>query len=226
MRQVKTYDTIIGKIVQDYDADFNKIRVFQEDINPELYFMLKDVLSYLNPTANMEAIKARVSYVFKKFSDKEVVKKRAIRNINCNMLTKYGLIRCITLCNSNNRASIALREFIYKLFDSSELESHLPEFKANMESADIQAELKKVDEEKTGGIVYFIKDSNSGYIKIGRTNGDIEGRLSQLQVGNPNELSVVKTIECDSHVMEKQLHEQYAAHHIRGEWFDLKHVEF
>jgi hypothetical protein len=94
-----------------------------------------------------------------------------------------------------------------------------------MNTPEIQEELKQVDKDLTGGIVYFIKDSQTGYIKIGRTDDDISTRLSQLQVGNPSELTLCKIIECDSRNMEKKLHERFADKHIRGEWFNISESE-
>lgn len=85
-----------------------------------------------------------------------------------------------------------------------------------MESTDIQDELKHIDADETGGIVYFIKNLTTNNIKIGRTHEDIEKRLSNLQIGNDCELAVVKTIECDSRVVEAQLGELFVEFHIRG----------
>ena len=45
LKQIDTYDTIIGKIVKNYDSNFNKIRVYQENNN--IYFMAIDVIKYL-----------------------------------------------------------------------------------------------------------------------------------------------------------------------------------
>jgi len=71
-----------------------------------------------------------------------------------------------------------------------------------MESTDIQDELKHIDADETGVIVYFIKNLTNNNIKIGRSHDDIEKHLSNLQIGNDCELAVVKTIECDSRVVE------------------------
>ena len=43
--------------------------------------------------------------------------------------------------------------------------------------------------------VYFIHDENSNTVKIGKAN-DIVARLNDLQVGNSNELKIIKIIEC------------------------------
>ena len=42
-----------------------------------------------------------------------------------------------------------------------------------------------------------------------------------LQSGNDCELILLKTIECDSRVTEKQLHEKFSQYHVRGEWFNI-----
>lgn len=70
--------------------------------------------------------------------------------------------------------------------------------------------------------VYFIKDEKSNAVKIGKAN-DIEVRLSELQVGNPNKLNVINYIEClkeeDAKYIEKVLHQKYKELRIQGEWF-------
>ena len=77
--------------------------------------------------------------------------------------------------------------------------------------------------------VYFALDKNSNAIKIGKAN-DIETRLSDLQVGNPNPLEVIHYIQCKSSdhsiVMEGLLHQLFSHLHLRGEWFDYKPEEF
>jgi hypothetical protein len=221
LKQIDIYDTIIGKIVETYDDNFKNIRTYQE--NDNMYFMANDVFIYIKGTN-----KHMYRYI-KKFNDKELIKKRILyhSNNNCNLFTKYGLIRCISICGKDTKAEIALREFIYLMFDHIEqtkIDLYVEHISA-MESVEIQEELKQVDKDLSGGIVYFIKDSHTGYIKIGRTNGDIATRLSQLQVGNPSELTLCKTIECDSRVMEKKLHIHFAARHIRGEWFNISDEE-
>jgi hypothetical protein len=222
LKQIDTYDTIIGKIVKDYDANFKNIRTYQE--NDKIYFMAKDVIKYIKGNLNNK------NTVLKVFNNKEVIQKQVKindtnRTYNCNLVTIYGMIRCISIC-SDTKAGIALREFIYILFDTLTQESTaLSEHKIAMESAEITEELKQVESDLTGGIVYFIKDSQSGYVKIGRTDDDISIRLTQLQVGNPSELTVCKTIECNSREVEKKLHEQFADKHIRGEWFNITDVD-
>lgn len=70
--------------------------------------------------------------------------------------------------------------------------------------------------------VYFILDEKSNAIKIGKAK-DIQERLSDLQVSNPNELTVIHYIKCDnedhSFLVESKFHNLYADRHIRGEWF-------
>jgi len=70
--------------------------------------------------------------------------------------------------------------------------------------------------------VYFILDKTSNAIKIGKSN-NIEDRLSHLQIGNPNELTVIHYIKCDndnhSFLVESKFHSLHADRHIRGEWF-------
>lgn len=62
---------------------------------------------------------------------------------------------------------------------------------------------------------YFVSDG--ARVKIGRTN-DPNWRRSTLQVGHPEQLSIILLLEGDH---EKLLHRQFSKFHIRGEWFWL-----
>jgi len=70
--------------------------------------------------------------------------------------------------------------------------------------------------------VYFILDKKSAAVKIGKSN-NIEERISDLQTGNPNLLTVEYFIECKSEEhsfeLEKKLHKKFERLHITGEWF-------
>ena len=69
--------------------------------------------------------------------------------------------------------------------------------------------------------VYAIQDEHR-FVKIGKAN-NVNDRLRDLQVGNPEELRLVGIIECqnESHAirLEKFLHTEYANYRYRGEWF-------
>lgn len=66
------------------------------------------------------------------------------------------------------------------------------------------------------GTIYFLRAEH--IVKIGHTFGG--GRKTELQVGNPTELKVMRMIP-GSRKQEKWLHKQFAALHIRGEWFNF-----
>ena len=70
--------------------------------------------------------------------------------------------------------------------------------------------------------VYFILDTISNAIKIGKAN-DIHERLSGLQTGNPNELLVLHYDKCDSAEtafnLERKYHNKFNHLRVRGEWF-------
>lgn len=67
--------------------------------------------------------------------------------------------------------------------------------------------------------VYFIRDLECGLIKIGYTRGQsAEGRLSTLQTANAHKLALIAIME-GGYPDESELHQQFAAHHVRGEWF-------
>ncbi len=72
--------------------------------------------------------------------------------------------------------------------------------------------------------VYFIKsgESENAPIKIG-VAGNVDKRLGDLQVGNPEKLTVVAAIKAlgEEHAywIEKSLHKFFKSNNIRGEWF-------
>ncbi len=70
--------------------------------------------------------------------------------------------------------------------------------------------------------VYFIRSGKKGPIKIGVAN-NVSSRLSELQIGNPFELSIVAIIPFSSRKkaesFEKKIHKRFVDQRIRGEWF-------
>ncbi len=67
-------------------------------------------------------------------------------------------------------------------------------------------------------MIYFIQDQKTYAIKIGFTAGNPLSRLDALQTGNPNKLSLLKSIDGDMG-LESSLHEQFKESRINGEWF-------
>jgi hypothetical protein len=69
------------------------------------------------------------------------------------------------------------------------------------------------------GYVYFIRAGQSGPIKIGWSK-DVGGRLSQLQTGNAERLTVLVSVPTTPD-LERRLHDLLARHRRPGgEWFD------
>lgn len=69
--------------------------------------------------------------------------------------------------------------------------------------------------------VYFIRQGNSGPIKIGRAS-EVKRRIGQLQTGNPTTLQLLGwLVASNDDAMEKQLHAHYSEYRVRGEWFDI-----
>jgi hypothetical protein len=72
------------------------------------------------------------------------------------------------------------------------------------------------------GCIYYIDCVSTNYTKVGYTY-NLPQRLNELQVACPFELRVSKTELCQYPVArERELHEQLADRHVRGEWYDLK----
>ena len=68
-------------------------------------------------------------------------------------------------------------------------------------------------------IVYFILDTYSNAVKIGySTLNNLKKRITQLQIGSPNELQILGIVYGDRKT-ESQIHEQFSSYHLRGEWF-------
>ena len=68
-------------------------------------------------------------------------------------------------------------------------------------------------------MIYFISSPNQKAIKIGHTGDNVYTRLSVIQVGNPEKLELLGTMEGDEE-KEAQLHEWFESYRIRGEWFE------
>lgn len=70
-------------------------------------------------------------------------------------------------------------------------------------------------------MIYFIGSGKTGPVKIGFTSrrDGVQDRLSSLQTGNPEELSVLAVIE-GSQKGESQIHKALAANRLKGEWFE------
>ena len=65
--------------------------------------------------------------------------------------------------------------------------------------------------------VYFIATRDRRRVKIGMA-GDVHARLSQLQVGCPDKLSLIRVIDGGAPT-EAWLHRRFAAKRQSGEWF-------
>lgn len=65
---------------------------------------------------------------------------------------------------------------------------------------------------------YVIGIEGSPLVKIGYTGGTPEARVGQLQTGLPMQLQLLWSSFGD---YEAELHARFAAHRVRGEWFDL-----
>jgi hypothetical protein len=68
--------------------------------------------------------------------------------------------------------------------------------------------------------VYFISsEDDDGYpVKIGVTSGFMEDRLSQMQCGNPHQLTCMTVFDGQAW-MERKIHEWLDGTRVRGEWY-------
>lgn len=65
--------------------------------------------------------------------------------------------------------------------------------------------------------VYFIRAAYNGAVKIGYAE-DVQGRLRELQCGNPDVLMIIRTVD-GGRAHEAFAHRLFASDRIRGEWF-------
>jgi len=70
-------------------------------------------------------------------------------------------------------------------------------------------------------MIYFIRQGDTNFIKIGYTNGNPQKRLDSLQGGNPQKLELIAQWESGSAKQEWQIHKYYSKWRMLGEWFDL-----
>ena len=68
-------------------------------------------------------------------------------------------------------------------------------------------------------MIYFIK-SESGHVKIGFSENDVNGRLKSLQCGCPFRLSVMKIIDGDR-TQEGLIQKKFKKARCQGEWFAI-----
>lgn len=240
LRQIDIVQTLFGELTHNYDEKIKQIKVYEDPMDKEIYFLVTDVVKYINSNSNnLHAFK-------KKFrSPQEICKKVVLipqkRGTNknstslkeCNFLTRSGMIRAAGFCKNNNTASVCFREFINAISDSININlidivPTLINYHENMTEPHIQEEIAEISEASIG-IVYFIQDVARGYTKIGRTCSPVEERLKNLQTGNPDELTIYKVITCTDILpscnLEKLLHDKFHDYHIRGEWYNITNVQ-
>ena len=68
-------------------------------------------------------------------------------------------------------------------------------------------------------MIYFIK-SESGHVKIGYSDSDIEQRMSALQCASPFKLTIMKVIPGD-YEQENLIHKKFEKYRVQGEWFTI-----
>ena len=69
-------------------------------------------------------------------------------------------------------------------------------------------------------MIYIIGQEGNRYVKIGYSKDmdGIQARISGMQTGNPHELRLLRVIGGGID-REREIHEKYEAHRVRGEWF-------
>jgi hypothetical protein len=232
LKQIDVFDTIIGKLMND-DPNIKSIKVYGTKKNP--LFVTSDVLRYIQDTKypaqskkckyfieGKEKLSETVVYPQKHKNGKDYTTEQKV----C-LLTSHGLIRCLTFCNKPTVAATCFRQLVYAIFDhvneSRQMEAVISTAKESIETKEVQVEIEQISNKE--GVVYFIKQENLPYTKVGWTTLPIEKHLQNLQVGNPNKLIVYNYFYCDSIETESKIHEEYQDFHHRGEWFNLNKTQ-
>lgn len=74
--------------------------------------------------------------------------------------------------------------------------------------------------------VYFVSDGTA--VKIGKTTGTVDGRVKELQTGNPRKISVLFAIpvktESGAYDIENHFHLAFQDYRLSGEWFDIADI--
>lgn len=75
------------------------------------------------------------------------------------------------------------------------------------------------------GYVYFVKSTETNFVKIGRTT-NLKSRIKSMQTVSPFELELFASYETtDSEAEEILAHDFFEDHHKRGEWFEISDCE-
>jgi hypothetical protein len=69
--------------------------------------------------------------------------------------------------------------------------------------------------------VYFIRQGDTNFYKIGFSASSVQGRVKSLQTGNPLPLHIAKMYHGDQKT-EQFLHKRYKKKQGVGEWFEFK----
>jgi len=68
------------------------------------------------------------------------------------------------------------------------------------------------------GVIYLVRNGESGLIKIGHTVKGVRSRVSGMQSGNPETLHLLATMPGDRQ-MEQDLHDLFRGRCVVREWF-------
>lgn len=72
--------------------------------------------------------------------------------------------------------------------------------------------------------IYFIREVNSHYVKIGYANDPVK-RVGELQIGNPHDLIIAHAIQVADAATAKRIehvfHVRFQSALVRGEWYVL-----
>ena len=190
---------------------FNDKPIRSTLVNGEPFFVLKDILESVGSSTHpSDAAKAVETYL----GPEQVQRVSVVDNLRRNRVTLTTSVAgaiYILVRSTSARASSAIKSLLALVKDGAAIIEALNTF--------------EVPEDLPDMFVYAIRETETGNIKLGISK-DPEARLRQLQTGNSQQLELIAYKKAENkYADEKALHNQAAAYHIRGEWFDPASID-
>ena len=183
-----------------FNFDSYTVRTVLDEVTGEPLFVGKDVcavLGYKDPTTAMKQHCKGVKKLHQIHTAGGVQLVRVLTDVDALRMMLHG----------NMKISESLQTIILsQIRDCKQILEAIRDFEVPEECADMY--------------VYAIRNTTTGNIKLGISRNP-QQRLKQLQTGNDCALELVACRKAENRFQdESALHNEHAAAHIRGEWFN------
>ena len=183
-----------------FNFDTHAVRTVLDEVTGEPLFVGKDVcavLGYKDPTTAMKQHCKGVKKLHQIHTAGGVQLVRVLTDVDALRMMLHG----------NMKISESLQTIILsQIRDCKQILEAIRDFEVPEECADMY--------------VYAIRNTTTGNIKLGISRNP-QQRLKQLQTGNDCALELVACRKAENRFQdESALHNEHAAAHIRGEWFN------